>query len=93
VLLEGDQQLVEHDMPRSDHATSLRIVAAVGLVIRRVAQEHARDGAWAELVGSCCGLVGIAQAAKHTKMIIGGRCAEEELVGHDRASSLAGPPV
>jgi hypothetical protein len=38
-------------------------------------------------------LVGIAQAAKHAKMIIGGRCAKEELVGHDCASSPAVLPV
>jgi hypothetical protein len=58
-------------------------------VICWVAQEHACDGAQAELVGCGGGLIRIAQATEDTKMVIGGRRAEEEFVWCDRASSPA----
>lgn len=87
--LERELQLVEHHVSRGDHAASLQIIAAVTLVIRWVAQEHACDGAWAELVGCGGGLIWIAQATEDAKMVIGGRRAEEEFVWCDRAGSPA----
>jgi hypothetical protein len=62
-------------------------------VVSRIAQKRAGNRARAELVRGGGGLVGIAQAAKHTEVVIRRRQAEEQLVGRDGASGTTGTEI
>ena len=62
-------------------------------MIRWIAQEHARDGAWVELVGGGGRLIGITHATEDTEMVVGGWRAEEKLMWSDSTSSLAWAPI
>jgi hypothetical protein len=57
-----------------------RIIAAIALGVRRIANEHTRKGVRGELVRSCGGCTGIAATTKDVEIIIGGRCAKEKVV-------------
>jgi hypothetical protein len=75
-------------MPGSDYAASAKIKASVAAVIRRIAEQGAGRGAWAEFVsGSGC-LVGIAEATEHPKVTVVRRSAEKTLIGCRGATPL-----
>jgi hypothetical protein len=79
---------VKYDMPGSDYAASAKIKASVAAVIRRIAEQGAGRGAWAEFVsGSGC-LVGIAEATEHPKVTVVRRSAEKTLIGCRGATPL-----
>jgi hypothetical protein len=78
---------------RGDHAAGADVVAAVASVIRRVPEEHARGGARGELVGRSGEQVGETATPEHTKLIVGGWNAEEELVWSRGARGAAGAAI
>jgi hypothetical protein len=57
-----------------------RIIAAIALDVRRIADEHTRKGARGELVHSCGGCTRIAATTKDAEIVVGGRCAKEKVV-------------
>jgi hypothetical protein len=57
-----------------------RIIAAIALGVRRIADEHTRKGGRGKLMRSSGGCTGIATTAKDVEIIVGGRCAKEKVV-------------
>jgi hypothetical protein len=57
-----------------------RIIAAIALGDRRIADEHTRKGARGELVCSGGGCTGIAATTKDAEILVGGRCAKQKVV-------------
>jgi hypothetical protein len=57
-----------------------RIIAAIALGVRRIADEHTWKGARGELVLSYGGCTGIAATTKDAEIVVGGRCAKEKVV-------------
>lgn len=72
--------LDESDVSGGVDAARCDVVASVSSMVAGVAEEHARHGAWTELVGRGRGDVGVAEAAEHAKLVVAWRCAEEEVV-------------
>jgi hypothetical protein len=57
-----------------------RIIAAIALGVRQIADEHTRKGVRGKLMRSSVGCTGIAATAKDAEIVIGGWCAKEKVV-------------
>jgi hypothetical protein len=58
-----------------------RIIAAIALGVRRIADEHTWKGARGELVLSCGGCTRIAATTKDAEIIVGGRVPKRRWCG------------
>lgn len=76
-LPERERRFIEHDVARGEDTACRGLVATVATMIRRVAEEDAGHGAWAELVWRGGGHVGVAQRAEDAELGVVGWNAKE----------------
>ena len=63
-MCEGKHRFVEDDVAGDDDTPGLKVKATVALVVARVSEEDARDGARSELVLCGGNLIGVAEASE-----------------------------
>jgi hypothetical protein len=90
---EGEDVLDEGYVTGDVHTSCRHVVATIPAMVAGVPEEHTRHGARSELVRRRWRDVGVAEAAEHAKLGVGGRCAEEQLVRGNSASGTAGAAV
>jgi hypothetical protein len=61
------------------HTSCRHVIATIPAMVAGVPEEHTCHRAWSELVRRRWRDVGVAEAAEHVKLGVGGRCTEEQL--------------
>jgi hypothetical protein len=74
---EGEDCLIKDNMPGDDDVVGGEIETLISFVVSEVSEEDTTSGPGGQFVSSLCGEVGIADAAKHTQVLIRGCDAVE----------------